>query len=108
MAAEQMPEITDSVLVMSNTLTVDPKDREKYLEELRLVLPEARKLPGCLVLEAGEVTDMPGTFVLYERWRSGTEYVGEYLQLPFYQRYLQQSEPLYSAPRSVVVLSSVV
>lgn len=107
MTDEQMPAITDGELVMSNTLVVGIEDRDEYLELLREILPQARELEACLFLEAGEVVDSPGTFVLSERWRSGTEYVGEVLALPFYQKYLERSEPLYAEPRSVVVLQTV-
>ena len=104
---EQMPQVSDGELMMSNTLVIAPEHRDEYLEELRLVLAPARQLEACLSLEVGEVGDQPGTFVLSERWRSGREYVEEVLALPFYQRYLERSEPFYAAPRSVLVLTSV-
>lgn len=107
MTTEQMPQVSDGELMMSNTLVIAPEHREEYLDELRRVLAPARELDACLSLEVGEVVDAPGTFVLSERWRSGAEYVGEVLRLPFYQRYLQRSEPFYAAPRSVTVLTSV-
>jgi quinol monooxygenase YgiN len=104
---EAMPEITDGELFMVNTLKIEVASRTQYLEELRKVVPEARALPGCLLLEVGERTDAPGTFVLTERWRSGLEYVNDYLALPFYRDYLVRTEAMYAAPRDVVVLSSI-
>lgn len=108
MTSEAMPEFGDGELMMSNTLMIRVECREEFLSELRRIVPQARVLPACLALEVGEVAAQPGTFVLSERWRSGREYVEEVLRLDFYQRYLQRSEPLYSAPRKVVVLQAVV
>ena len=107
MPAEETPQVFDGELMMSNTLVVKPEHRKEYLDELREILPQARRLDACISLEVGEVDDRPGTFVLSERWRNGTEYLNEILQLPFYQRYLERSEPFYAAPRAVLVLTSV-
>ena len=105
--AEAMPEITDGELFMVNTLHVRASDRTAYLEELRKVVPQARALPGCLLLKVGERTDAPATFVLTELWRNGVEYVNDYLALPFFREYLTRTESMYAAPRDVVVLSSI-
>jgi quinol monooxygenase YgiN len=107
MPQEKMPQVSDKELMMNNTLTIKPEYREEYLRELREILPQARRLEACISLEVGEVADQPGTFVLSERWRNGNEYLNEILQLPFYQRYLERSEPFYAAPRAVLVLMSV-
>ena len=107
MAPEQMPQVSDEPLTMCNTLVIKPECREDYLTELRTILPLARRLPACLSLEVGEVTGREGTFVLFEGWRSGTEYVHEVLQLDFYQRYLKRTEEHYAAPRLVLVLEPV-
>ena len=103
--SETMPNVSDAELVMCNTLVIAPEHREEYLDELHKVLPQARALEACTLLEVGEVADRPGTFVLFERWRSGTEYLSQVLALPFYQRYLEASEPFYSGPRQVLVLT---
>ncbi len=92
MPQEKMPQVSDKELMMSNTLMIQPEYREEFLMELR---------------EIGEVADQPGMFVLSERWRNGNEYLNEVLQLPFYQRYLERSEPFYAAPRAVLVLTSI-
>ncbi|MET0452253.1 MAG: antibiotic biosynthesis monooxygenase [Mycobacterium sp.] len=102
-----MPQVDDAELFMSNTLVIRPEWRSAYLRELMTVLPQARALDGCQLLEVGEIVDTPGTFVLTERWRSGLEYVNEYLALPFYQNYLKRTEDMYAGPRKVVVLSSI-
>lgn len=107
MPPEDMPQVTEGELMMVNTLVVRSDCREEFMDELRRILPLARQLPACLALEVGEVVDQSGTFVLTERWRSGNEYLHEILGLDFYQRYLAASEPLYAAPRSVLVLRSV-
>ena len=107
MPPEQLPQVTDGELMMSNTLVIKPELREEYLSELRRILPLARRLPACLSLEVGEVIDQPGTFLLSERWRSGTEYLNEILRLDFYQRYLERTEAHYAVPRTVAVLTSV-
>lgn len=104
---EKMPQVGDEELFMSNTLTIRPEYRSAYLRELQKVIPPAKALSGCLLLEVGEVVDAPGTFVLTERWRSGLEYVNEYLALPFYQEYLSRTEDMYAVPRVVAVLSSI-
>ena len=107
MLQEKMPQVSDKELMMNNTFMIKPEHREEYLMELREILPQARCLEACISLEVGEVTDRPGMFVLSERWRNGKEYLNEILQLPFYQRYLERSEPFYAAPRVVLVLTSV-
>ncbi|MGV9801377.1 putative quinol monooxygenase [Mycobacterium sp. NPDC003449] len=104
---EMMPAVTDDELYASVTLTIRPECRLEYLNELRRVLPQARALPGCRLLEVGEHIDAPATFILTERWRSGLEYLNEYLTLPFFQDYLSATEPMYAAPLSAVVLRPV-
>jgi quinol monooxygenase YgiN len=106
MPQEKMPQVSDKELMMSNTLMIQPEYREEFLMELRKILPQARRLAACISLEVGEVADRPGMFVLSERWRNGNEYL-EILQLPFYQRYLERSEPFYAVPRAVLVLTSI-
>ena len=105
---EQMPLVTDQELIMQNTLVIKPEVREAYLAALRTVLPQARALPGNRVVEVGESIETPGTFHLFERWRSGTQYLHEYLQLPFYQNYLAETEDMYAEPRQVTVLAAAV
>lgn len=107
MPPEVMPQVSDQELMMCNTLVINKEYREEYLTELRRILPLARRLPACISLEVGEVAGQPGTFLLSERWRSGSEYINEILHLDFYQRYLEVSEPYYAGPRTVVVLQSV-
>lgn len=104
---ETMPVVTDAELFMCNTLRVKAESRSEYLRELQEVLPQARALPGCLLLEVGECVDAPATFILTERWRSGREYLHEYLALPFYRSYLSATEAMYATPRDVSVLSRV-
>ncbi len=108
MSPEEMPQVSDEELMMCNTLVIKAEYREEYLSELRRILPLARRLPACISLEVGEVVSDPGTFVLSERWRSGSEYVNRILGLDFYRRYLEYTEPHYAVPRTVVVLQSVV
>jgi len=105
--ADATQQVSDGELMMSNTLIVRPEHRLAYIDALQKVLPHARSLPGCIFLEVGERADLPGTFVLTERWRNGTEYVNDYLTLGFYQEYLATTEPMYAAPRNVVVLTAV-
>lgn len=107
MPVEAMPEVSDGELMMINTLVVKPEHRETYLAAIREILPLARELAGCLSLEVGEVRGEPGTFWLSERWRNGNQYLHEYLPLPFYQKYLQVTESLYSVPRTVLVLDPI-
>ena len=106
MTTEPIHEVTDGELMLCNTLFIDPEHRLEYLRELREVLPQARSLPGCVLLEVGERADSPGTFILTERWRSGREFLS-YLSLPFYRRYLEASERLYAASRDAIVLTAV-
>ena len=107
MPQEKMPQVSDKELMMSNTLMIQPEYREEFLMELREILPQACRLEACISLEVGEVADKPGMFVLSERWRNGNEYLNEILQLPFYQRYLERSQPFYAAPRAVLVLTPI-
>lgn len=104
---EAVPQVTDAELMMCNTLMVRSEDRDAYIDQLKKVLPQARALAGCLLLEVGESVERQGTFVLTERWRSGKEYVDEYLLLPFYQEYLANTEQMYAEPRQVVLLSTL-
>jgi quinol monooxygenase YgiN len=107
MPQEKMPQVSNQELMMNNTLMIKPEHREEFLMELREILPQAHRLEACISLEVGEVADRRGMFVLSERWRNGNEYLNQILQLPFYQRYLERSEPFYAAPRAVLVLTSV-
>ncbi len=101
---EQMPQVSDGELMMVNTLVIKPESRDQYVAALQEVLPQARGLSACLSLEVGEVDGQPGTFVLSEHWVSGSQYLNEILALDFYQRYLEVTESMYAAPRTVVVL----
>lgn len=39
------------------------------------------------------------------RWQTGNQYLSEYLNLPFYQTYLDKNQQMYAAPRDVIVLN---
>ncbi|WP_438453209.1 putative quinol monooxygenase [Streptomyces asiaticus] len=106
--AEEMPAgITDGEVMMINTLYINPGRWDEYQAALQEILPQARALEACLVLEAGQVADEPGTVILTERWRSGVEYVTEVLKLPMFEKYLAATEAMYAKPRTVVVLNSL-
>lgn len=101
------PGVTDAELTMVNTLFVKPDLWFAYRAALLEILPQARALDACLMLEVGEVVGQPGTVMLTERWRSGAEYVNDITQLPMYQKYLSASESMYERPRIVVVLTPI-
>ena len=107
MPNEAMPEATDAPLVMNVTLRIKPEHRAAYRAELDEVLPRARAEAACEYLVVGEVAAEPGTFVLSERWRNADEYVTTILQQPYFQRYLERTEPWYAEPRTVLVLEPV-
>lgn len=99
-----MPQFDDHELTMVNTLSIRARDVDDFVLELQEILPLARRLDACLLLEAGQVIDDPTTFILSERWRSGWEYVNTVLALPIYQKYLSATEAMYDEPRVVAAL----
>lgn len=107
MPPEEVPPAVDGPLTMNVTLVIQPEHREQYLSELREVLPQARAEDASVYLLVGEVVDQPGTFVLSECWRNADEYVNEILRRPYFQRYVEHTEPLYASPRTVLVLAPV-
>ena len=105
---EEMPDgVSQGELMMVNTLHIKEDSWVNYLAALNEILPQARALDACLLLEAGHVIDRPVTVMLVERWRSGVEYVTSVLQLPMYQKYLELTESMYASPRSVMVLDAL-
>lgn len=92
---------------MNNTLHIEPGSREEYMAALAEVMVGVRQEPSLVYLNVGEVHDEPGTIVLSERWLDADEYWNEILARPYFRKYLQLSEDVYSAPREVVLLSPV-
>jgi quinol monooxygenase YgiN len=58
------------VIIIAGSLTVDPADRDRYLELFADVVPMARNAPGCLdFVQAPDPVD-PARINVYERWDS--------------------------------------
>lgn len=58
------------MIIIAGHLTVDPADRDRYLELVADVAPQARKAPGCLdFVQAADPVE-PGRINIYERWDS--------------------------------------
>jgi quinol monooxygenase YgiN len=58
------------MIIIAGYLTVDPADRDRYLEVVADVAPTARKAPGCLDFVQAADPIEPGRINIYERWDS--------------------------------------
>lgn len=58
------------MIIIAGHLTVDPADRDRYLELVADVAPQARKAPGCLDFVQAADPIEPGRINIYERWDS--------------------------------------
>ena len=58
------------MLIIAGTLTVDPADRERFLDANAEVVPLARRAAGCLdFVQAADPLDA-GRINVFERWES--------------------------------------
>jgi quinol monooxygenase YgiN len=58
------------MIIIAGSITVDPAERDRYLEIFADVTPMARKAPGCLdFVQAPDPVD-PARINVYERWDS--------------------------------------
>lgn len=56
------------MIIIAGSITVDPAERDRYLEIFGDVTPMARKAPGCLdFVQAADPVD-PARINVYERW----------------------------------------
>jgi quinol monooxygenase YgiN len=94
-------------LTMSLTVFIKPECREDFLQSLRELLVCARREPGCILLQAGESTDEPGTITLFMRWRDEDEYIFQILQRDYFQRYIKRSEAAYAIPAVVTGFEAI-
>jgi quinol monooxygenase YgiN len=58
------------VIIVAGALTVDPEQRDAYLEECVSVVSAARRAPGCLDFALSSDLLEPGRINVYERWSS--------------------------------------
>lgn len=58
------------MLIIAGSITVDAKDRARYLSAVEHVAVQARRTPGCLdFVQAPDLID-PTRINIYERWAS--------------------------------------
>jgi quinol monooxygenase YgiN len=58
------------MIIIAGHITVDPGDRDRYLNLVADVAPQARKAPGCLDFVQAADPIEPGRINIYERWNS--------------------------------------
>jgi quinol monooxygenase YgiN len=58
------------MIIIAGHITVDPADRDRYLEAVADVAPLARKAPGCLDFVQAADPIEPGRINIHERWTS--------------------------------------
>jgi quinol monooxygenase YgiN len=58
------------MIIIAGHLTVDPADRDRYLDVVADVAPQARKAPGCHDFVQAADPIEPGRINIYERWDS--------------------------------------
>jgi quinol monooxygenase YgiN len=58
------------VIIVAGALTVDPSDRDAYLEGCRSVVAVARQAHGCLDFALSADLVEPGRINVFERWAS--------------------------------------
>jgi quinol monooxygenase YgiN len=58
------------MIIIAGHITVDPADRDRYLDLVADVAPAARKATGCLDFVQAPDPIEPGRINIYERWES--------------------------------------
>jgi quinol monooxygenase YgiN len=58
------------MIIIAGHLTVDPADRDRYLEAVADVAAQARKSPGCHDFVQAADPIEPGRINIFERWDS--------------------------------------
>ena len=61
------------MLIISGHLTVDPADRDAYVNDCVAVVAQARSAPGCLDFVIAADTLDPERVHIYERWETDAE-----------------------------------
>ncbi len=58
------------MLIIAGQLEVDSSDRDRYVDDCRSVVVQARRAPGCLDFAITADPLEPGRVNVYERWES--------------------------------------
>src|SRR5688572_13871929 len=58
------------MLIVAGTITVDPAERDRFLESRRETVAEARKMKGCLEYAFSADLVDPTCVRLFERWET--------------------------------------
>lgn len=61
------------MLIIAGWLEVDRDDRDRYVNDCRTVVEQARRAPGCLDFTITADPLEPGRVNVYERWESDAE-----------------------------------
>ena len=88
------------ITVVLAFLYAKPGKEQRVHEELKKVVTETRKEPGCLKFEAHQSRDNPTEFVVYENWRERTD-VDKHIALPHVQHFLGLANEIFAKPVAV-------
>ena len=79
---------------------------DRVHEELRTVVTETLKEPGCLKFVAHQSAERPTEFVVYEHWRERGD-VDTHIALPHVQHFMKVGEEIFAKPVSVTFWNGV-
>lgn len=82
-------------------LSIQPAQRQRFVEAIKAVLEASRQAEGCLVFDVYQQRDAPNAFVVYERWASEQAHQ-QHLATPYTAAFLAQlNGMLAQAPQTL-------
>ncbi|GAB7357560.1 hypothetical protein MBLNU459_g0074t1 [Dothideomycetes sp. NU459] len=90
--------------ILQVKVTFDPKDVPTFLEYFRPVHEKVLAEPECVYFLIGEDAQTPGVFRWTEGWTKDPQWfmtVQEQITKPYYKRYFEVTEPLFTSERIV-------
>jgi len=70
-------------------------------QELTALIASVVSEPACISINLHQDPDDPTRFMLYENWADKDFYIGEHLQTPHIQNFIQRAEGFLVAPPEI-------
>jgi autoinducer 2-degrading protein len=89
------------------TLDIEPEYIDRFKEvSLGDAQGAVRDEPGCFTFAINQDEEIPTRFYLYEVYRDEAAFQ-EHLETPHFKEWLASANPIFSGPRSKVIMNTV-
>jgi quinol monooxygenase YgiN len=99
--------VTDAPIVVLVRLRMHAGREDDFVAAMTAILEHVRREPGCLAIDGHRAADDPGSFMLYEVWRSEEAFAEFESSREYMRAYMARVMPWWSEPRELTLWRKV-